>query len=202
MTSERIRPTRGFLIEYRERLEVIRDGKELLEMKRDELSTKLRELLDDLEAARAIFTEEVENALKQLRIAYAHIGPNLIDAFAGSLKEEVKVKILSSMIMGVKVPFVRIDSLPETRDNYPPILRKTAKNFQELLKDLFKVTELEVKIERIADELERTNRIVNTLGEVIIPNMEENIKNIEDKLEEERMEEFIRVKQVKDKGAE
>lgn len=202
MTSERIRPTRGFLIEYRERLEVVREGKELLEMKRDELSTKLRELLDKLEAARAFFTEKIENALKQFRKAYAHVGPHIIGAFAGSLKEKVQVKILSSMIMGVKVPLVRIESLPETTNKYPPILRKAASNYQELLRNLFKVTELEVKIERIADELERTNRIVNTLEEVILPNMEENIKSIEDKLEEERMEEFIRVKQVKAKGEE
>lgn len=196
--SERIRLTRSFLLEQRERLEVIQEGKELLEMKRDELSTKLRDLLDKLEAARGFFTEQAEEALEAFRLLYSQIDPELLDAYAGSLREKVEVEILPTTIMGTNVPFIKLESIPEVKNQYPAPLRKAAKDFRDLLRDLFKITELEIKIERIAEELKRTNRIVNTLEEIEIPKMEENIDKIEEKLEEERMEEFIRIKQVRD----
>ncbi|NIQ05702.1 MAG: hypothetical protein GWO20_08245, partial [Candidatus Korarchaeota archaeon] len=82
--SERIRLTRSFLLEQREKLEVIQEGKELLEMKRDELASKLRDLLDKLEAARGFFIEQVEKALKRFRMIYSQVGPDLITAYAGS----------------------------------------------------------------------------------------------------------------------
>ncbi len=196
--SERIRLTRSFLLEQREKLEVIQEGKELLEMKRDELASKLRDLLDKLEAARGFFIEQVEEALKRFRMIYAQVGPDLINAYAGSLKEKIEVDVLSNTIMGVNVPFIKLNSIPEVKDQYPPPLRTVTKDFRALLKDFFKVTELEIKITRISEELQRTNRIVNSLEEIMIPRMEETIKKIEEKLEEELVEEFIRVKEARE----
>lgn len=167
-------------------------------MKRDELSTKLRDLLDKLEAARRFFTEQAEETLEAFRLLYSQIDPELLDAYAGSLREKVEVEILPTTVMGTNVPFIKLESIPEVKDQYPAPFRKAAKDFRDLLRDLFKITELEIKIERIAEELKRTNRIVNTLEEIEIPKMEENIDKIEEKLEEERMEEFIRIKQVRD----
>lgn len=196
--SENIRLTRSFLLEQRNRLEVIQEGKELLEMKRDELSTELRELIDKLDASREFFIEKVEQVLEQFRVIYSNMGQELIEAYAGSLKERLEIEILPNTIMGINVPFIKLQSLPEIKDKYPPLLRKAAKDYQSLIKDLLKITQLEIRIERIAEELKRTNRVVNTLEEVKIPEMEENIKKIEEKLEEEQMEEFIRIKQVRD----
>ncbi len=196
--SERIRLTRSFLLEQREKLEVIQEGKELLEMKRDELASKLRDLLDKLEAARGFFIEQVEKALKRFRMIYSQVGPDLITAYAGSLKERIEVDVLSSTIMGVNVPFIKLNSIPEVKDQYPPPLRTVVKDFRALLKDFFKVTELEIKITRISEELQRTNRIVNSLEEIMIPRMKKTIKKIEEKLEEELVEEFIRVKEARE----
>lgn len=196
--SERIRLTRSFLLEQRERLEVMQEGKELLEMKRDELSTKLRDLLDKLEAARKFFVDRVEKVLEHFRVIYSNVGPDLMHAYAGSLREAIEVEVLPTTIMGVNVPFIKLQNLPDVKDKYPPPLRKAADDFHSLLKDLLKVTELEIKITRIADELRRTNRTVNSLEEIVIPQMEETIKKIEERLEEEVVEEFIRVKQAKE----
>lgn len=196
--SERIRLTRSFLLEQRERLEVMQEGKELLEMKRDELSTKLRDLLDKLEAARKFFVDRVEKVLEHFIVIYSNVGPDLMHAYAGSLREAIEVEVLPTTIMGVNVPFIKLQNLPDVKDKYPPPLRKAADDFHSLLKDLLKVTELEIKITRIADELRRTNRTVNSLEEIVIPQMEETIKKIEERLEEEVVEEFIRVKQAKE----
>ncbi|NIQ05701.1 MAG: V-type ATP synthase subunit D, partial [Candidatus Korarchaeota archaeon] len=51
---------------------------------------------------------------------------------------------------------------------------------------------------RISEELQRTNRIVNSLEEIMIPRMKKTIKKIEEKLEEELVEEFIRVKEARE----
>ena len=59
--------------------------------------------------------------------------------------------------------------------------------------------ELETKIESIARDLERTNKIVNALENVVIPDLERDIKYIEDMLEEDDLEEFVRLKFARDK---
>ena len=58
---------------------------------------------------------------------------------------------------------------------------------------------METKIESIARDLERTNKIVNALENVVIPDLERDIKYIEDMLEEDDLEEFVRLKFARDK---
>ena len=55
---------------------------------------------------------------------------------------------------------------------------------------------IEERVERIAQELGTTNRKVNALENFVIPDMKAIIKFIEDKLDEESMEELVRTKLI------
>ena len=101
--------------------------------------------------------------------------------------------------MGIHVPEVKLENLPDIKNKYPPIVRSVAEIIYEMLDDLIKITELEMKIEIISYDLERTNRIVNALEKIVLPSMKSTIKLIEDMLDEDELEEFIRLKIVREK---
>lgn len=93
---------------------------------------------------------------------------------------------------------MRILEEPEVSNRLDPLLMSVVGDLKELMRDLIRITELETKIEVIARDLERTNRIVNALERIIIPELKETMRYIEDMLEEEALEEFTRIKFVRD----
>jgi len=63
-----------------------------------------------------------------------------------------------------------------------------------LIRQILQLAELEAKSERIAEEFGRTNRKVNVLRDIIIPNYHERIHAITEKLDSEVLEELVRLK--------
>ena len=63
---------------------------------------------------------------------------------------------------------------------------------------LVKLSEIERKIQLLADEIERTRRRVNALEYVLIPELEEAIKSVEMRLEEVDRANSSRLMKVKD----
>jgi V/A-type H+-transporting ATPase subunit D len=65
-----------------------------------------------------------------------------------------------------------------------------------ILEEIIRLAEFEARVERIADELGKTNRKVNALENTVIPDMKSIIKFIQDKLDEEQMEDLVRIKLI------
>jgi len=198
IAGTRIMPTRGFLLNFKRRVKSIEEGYKLLEMKRDELSNRLREYLEQLRAAKKAFIENAAKVMDKFKEVYALTGPDALDALSASI-EKLRIRILPISIMGIHVPEVKLENLPDIKNKYPPIVRSVAEIIYEMLDDLIKITELEMKIEIISYDLERTNRIVNALEKIVLPSMKSTIKLIEDMLDEDELEEFIRLKIVREK---
>ncbi len=196
--SIRVMPTRGFLLDFKRRVKAIEEGYKLLEMKRDELANRLRAYLEELRAAKKTVYEEALKVLSEFGKVYGFVGPDTIDTLAASIGK-LDIRVLPVSIMGINVPEVKMNYVPDVKNKYPPIVRSIAVSLYELLEDLIKITTLEMKIEIIAYDLERTNRTVNALEKIVIPEMKKTIKFIEDMLDEDELEEFTRLKMVRDK---
>ena len=194
----RVMPTRGFLLDFKRRVKAIEDGYKLLEMKRDELTNKLRAFLEELKAAKRSVLEDASKIMAEFSKVYSLVGPDVIDSFARSIGR-IEAKVLPMSIMGIVVPEVKFTDVPQVKNKYPPVVRSIAEKLYELLEDLMKITVLETKIEIIAYDLERTNRTVNALEKIVIPEMKKIIKMVEDVLDEDELEEFTRLKIVRDK---
>ena len=67
-----------------------------------------------------------------------------------------------------------------------------------VLPDMLKLAECEKSCQLLADEIEKTRRRVNALEHVMIPRMEESIKYITMKLDENERSTQIRLMKVKD----
>jgi len=194
----RIRPTRGFLLELKRRIQITEEGYRILSHKRDELISKLRELLELLRAVRKEVLENFQRSLREFVEVYSLIGSDKIISYATASRGLLRVRILPISVMGVIAPTVKAIETIEIADKYPPILRQFVYSLWEITQDLIKLGELEARVEGLALDLERTNRTVNALEKIIIPQLKSIAKYIQDLIEEEDLEEFTRIKLVRD----
>jgi V/A-type H+-transporting ATPase subunit D len=98
--------------------------------------------------------------------------------------------------MGVRYPFIKVEKEPQIAGELDITLSEAAEKVLAILDDILQLAEFEARAERIADELGKTNRKVNALENTIIPSYRQVIKFIEDKLDEESLEELVRMKLI------
>ncbi len=192
----RVAPTKGFLIKLRKRVQFFKMGAETLEMKRDKLIKELSALQSRL-IERKLLEEKMLEVYDILKTAYAVSGAEGMRK-AELLSRPFLVDVKTTSLMGVEIPEAKI--IQEGFKPFPsleaPLLSSLSK-LQQLMEDLIAVVMLEAALERLAIEVADTMRRVNTLRKVIIPEHERAIKYIEDRLEEESLEDFLRIKKYR-----
>ena len=199
-----INPTRMELLNLKDRAKLSTTGHSLLKEKRDALIKEFFEILDRVQGSR----DEVE---KKLAIAYAELNKAQIDMgdmavkrAALSVRESIELDISSRSIMGVSVPVVKSKSTHNdvisrgygfagTSAN----LDIAAKEFEESIKIIIELGEIEKTIIMLAKEVEATKRRVNALEHVMIPRINNTISFIEMRLEEMEREQFVQLKVIK-----
>lgn len=199
MASElgEVKPTKGYLLRLRARLRLVEEGHRVLELKRDELANQLRINLEELDAQRANKLQKIEAALKRLQLAYASLGSKEMASQVGSIEKTLQLKVLPKSVMGILVPYIKIERRPALTNKLGFIIRSVADEFCSLVDELLDIAQLESRIQRIADELESTNRKVNALEKIVIPEYKVLAKQIEDRLDQDMLEEFIRTRFVR-----
>ena len=183
-------------MDTKRRIQVVERGTEFLKLKRDQLAKQLTESLDVLRGRRGLLLKNLEEAYGALTAAFLSLGPTEVKSQTRAIKNPLELDVLPRSVMGVVYPSVRIKSKPEIAAELDITLAYAAEQVYEIMEELIHLAELEERVERIADELGTTNRKVNALENFIIPDMKAIIKFIEDKLDEESMEELVRMKLI------
>jgi V/A-type H+/Na+-transporting ATPase subunit D len=196
--------TRMALLAGRSRLALARQGRDLLEQKRDAL---LREFYRDVRIVVAQH-EELETAAGAARVAldsaHAWLGGDAVAAAAAAAAGEVAVEIESTTVMGVAIPAVTPRDLvrhPDSRDRAPIVsgasLEIVAERFEEVLTVAIRLATMEARVRRLAREIRRTSSRVNALRTRVIPALEAETRAIELGLEQREREDRFRLKRVK-----
>jgi V/A-type H+-transporting ATPase subunit D len=142
------------------------------------------------------FEQRLMEAYGSLRTAYVTLGYSRLQSQAFTVKPlEAKVRLRS--VMGVLVPEIVQGQKPAIDSIIDPSAYAAAEQLRSSMAELLNIAEAEARIESIAQELMLTNRKVNALERVILPNILETLRYIEGRLEEETLEEFFRAKRVK-----
>jgi V/A-type H+-transporting ATPase subunit D len=191
-----IRPTKGFLMEMKRRIGFIEKGTEFLKLKRDHLAKELTSAIDVLKGRRSKLLDELKVAYRGVTAAYISLGPTEVRSQASALKSGLEIEVLPRSTMGVRYPFIKVDKDPQIAGELDITLSEAAEKILGILNDIIQLAEFEARAERIADELGKTNRKVNALENTIIPSYKNIIKFIEDKLDEEALEELVRMKLI------
>lgn len=108
--------------------------------------------------------------------------------------------------MGVEVPDIelitskRSEGLPYAYAEMTSEADFSVAKAAELLPKMVKLAEVEKAVRLLADEIERNKRRVNALEYIMLPQLEETIKYIKDKLDENERAAIVRLMKVKSKG--
>lgn len=106
-------------------------------------------------------------------------------------------------VMGVEVPTVSVkasgdaDALPYALTSASSDLDTAVRKINLLMEKLLKLAEVEKTCDMLADEIERNRRRVNALEYVMIPELNETIKYIMMKLDENERGSLVRLMKVK-----
>ena len=191
-----VRPTKGYLMEMKRRIGFIERGTEFLKLKRDHLAKELTTSIDLLKGRRSRLLEELRVAYRAVTAAYISLGPTEVQSQAKSIKSRLELEILPRSVMGVRYPYIKVEKEPQITGELDITLSEAAEKVMSVLDDILQLAENEARAERIADELGKTNRKVNALENTIIPSYRGIIKFIQDKLDEESLEELVRMKLI------
>lgn len=148
--------------------------------------------------------EELLNEVYQL-IIHANIvyGSMVIEELSQTVKPLEKVEVLSTSVMGVSLPRLLVDEykLEASYGIYRGgvSLDYAMEKMVKLRRLLFQFTEMETAISRLAFEIKRTAKRVNSIEKIQIPRYETVVRQIEDALEEKDREDSFRLKIVKKK---
>ncbi|HEX7003261.1 MAG TPA: V-type ATP synthase subunit D [Trueperaceae bacterium] len=201
--AEQIAPTRSNLLQRRDQLRLAVRGADLLKRKRDALIGEFFELVkSSLAARRALFASSKE-AYFSLFLAKAWDGPQAVESLSLASPQSLEVDIRVENLFGVKVPAVQP---PEFSDELPfsPVgagaqTLNAAAQFRALTEALVKVAATETRLRRIGEEIKKTNRRVNALEQLVIPNIQRQIRDIRSVLDQRALEEVTVLKRIKAK---
>jgi V/A-type H+-transporting ATPase subunit D len=200
---EQVPPTRTVLLELRRELEQAVQGHAILERKRETLLRELWDLFSEAKHTEREVRERFAQAYKVQREARLVMGIDAMRfaALAPAATTEYSIDVRS--VMGVSLPLVamRVDPLPFP---YSPagisaMFDELRTKWIEAARILGTWTEISGSIWRLADELERTQRCVKALENLLIPKYQAAIQRIQVVLEEQERETFLRTKRVKEK---
>ncbi len=196
--AEAVSPTRSTLLAKRDQKRLALQGVELLKNKRDALIAEFFALVQDSIQAREALNAAAKDAYFSLLIAKAFDTPEAVESLSGT-PLEVQMEIES--LYGVKVPRI---SAPEAETSlaFSPIgvgakTLEAATAFRKLGEAIIKVANTENRLRKIGEEIKKTNRRVNALEQISIPEINEQIKFVTDTLDQRALEEVTTLKRIK-----
>ncbi len=205
MPSAVINPTRMELTRLKVRLRTAQRGHKLLKDKRDELMKQFMDVVRENRALRARVEEALMRAHGSFTVASAVMSPPAVEQALLCPRRRVSLDVEYENIMSVEVPRYRFRLEGEPGDLCPYGLARTSGELDDavgelagITEDLLRLAQVEKTSQLLAAEIEKTRRRVNALEYVKIPEMQEKIKYITMKLDENERANTIRLMKVKD----
>ena len=194
-------PTKTNLLKIKDELKFANLGYDLLDQKRNILVLELLNIVDQSVDIQGKVEKALDQAYRTLEEAVLKMGKLKVAALAGAVNIESEIKITQRRVMGVQLPVVET-SFKEHPPYYSPMgtsfwIDSSLKNFKEALAVMGRLAELKISITRLAQEVKKTIRKVNALEKIAIPDLQESVSYIQNRLEETERDMFVLMKMVK-----
>ncbi|MEM2760298.1 MAG: V-type ATP synthase subunit D [Nitrososphaerales archaeon] len=195
-------PTKIELIRIKRSLKVAKMVHKILDDKREVLLKRIDEMIEEANKAREDIWAPLESIYAAVFDAYLSLGTSTLESIAMLTPAAMEVDVNVRRIVDVKVPTLQVstknlESLSYGFADTNSAVDRAAKLIKNVLPGICKAAEFENAIFSLAKELERTQRLINALEYVIMPQYENSIRFITSTLEEREREEFVRLKKVK-----
>ncbi|MEE0399225.1 MAG: V-type ATP synthase subunit D [Christensenellales bacterium] len=203
MAKMNVNPTRMELRRLKTRLKTATRGHKLLKDKSDEMIRQFMFYVRENKRLREEIEAELSSALKGFTLARAVSSNAVIEEAVMMPATKAEISLSSDNVMSVEVPSISVvehegqDKYPYSFDTVTSELDASIGTLSTLLVKLVKLAEVEKTCNMLADEIEKNRRRVNALEYVMIPQIDETIKYINMKLDENERASTIRLMKVK-----
>jgi len=192
-------PTKGNLLTIKKSYELASLGQDLMERKKNILMREMMLLLDKVSTIRNEISQTYKRAYRLLQEANITLG--IVDEIAKAIPIDNGLSITYESVMGVDIPKITHEN-PKIKLSYG--LSSTNSKFDQAFQAFQKVKKLTVLLAeidnsayRLANGIRKSQKRTNALKNIVMPNLEDQIKKITNVLEEREREEFSRLKIIK-----
>jgi len=201
-----VNPNRMELTKLKERLKTSVKGHKLLKDKQDEMIRRYISLVKLNHELRKTVEAELVEAYKDFVLVGAVQSPDFLEEAVMFPKDRISLELTSVNIMSVMVPKMKFIRELEDEDGsiYPygfyntsDELDRAVARLYNILPRLLELGEVEKTCNLLTDEIEKTRRRVNALEYMTIPQLEETIRYIKMKLDENERGNLTRLMKVK-----
>lgn len=196
-----IAPTKSNLIKAKASLDLSKKGFELLDKKRNVLVKEMMNLVDKAKDIQSRVFNIIEEAYTALQTVNITMGIKNVESIAHSIPKDEEFEILLKSVMGVDIPTLKYeekDVLPTYGfHNSNPAMDEAASKFREVKYMMYELAEIDNSIFKLAREIQKTQKRTNALQHIQIPKYKEQVKYIQEVLEEKEREDFFRLKRIK-----
>ena len=208
MAKLNVNPTRMELTSLKRRRITAVRGHKLLKDKQDELMRQFIDLIRENNETRLAAEAALADAYQDFRLARGIMSSTLLEAAVMVPRSRVQLSVKRKNIMSVNIPVYSVHhqkmgveetfSFPYGFAATSPVLDIALEKMNALLPLLLHLAEVEKACQLMADEIEKTRRRVNALEYTTIPQLEETIRYIKMKLDENERGNTIRLMKVKE----
>jgi len=200
--GQNVAATKIELLKYKRSSQVAIMVQKILDDKRKVLLKNIEEMIIEANKARGGIWDPLQDVYKSVNDAYLSLGTTTVDSVAQSTPAVMEVDTKIKRIVDVSIPTLNVTekdtkSMPYGFADTNSSIDRAAKQIKALLPKICKAAEYENSIFALAKALEKTQKLLNALENVIIPQYRLRIKFILSTLEEREREEFARLKKVK-----
>jgi V/A-type H+-transporting ATPase subunit D len=201
---QQIATTRMELLAKKAQIGLAQQGRELLEQKRTALMRELLRVADRVLARSDALQQAAAEARVALARAEAWAGTEAVQSAALATRGELALEVQAANVMGVSVPVIEQKRVARSvlGRGYSPAgtsvtIDEAASAFEAEVDSLIQLAESELRLTRLAAEIQRTSRRANALEHILIPRLIAERDYIQTTLDERERADHFRLKRVK-----
>ena len=200
--GQNVAATKIELLKYKKSSQVATMVQKILDDKRKVLLKNIEEMITEAQKARGGIWEPLQDVYNSVNEAYLTLGTSTVNSAAESSPAVMAVDVTDKRVVDVKIPSLTVTekdtkSMPYGFADTNSSIDRAAKQIKSLLPKICKAAEYENSIFSLAKALEKTQKLLNALENVIIPQYQHRIRYIIATIEEREREEFAKLKKVK-----
>jgi V/A-type H+/Na+-transporting ATPase subunit D len=189
-----VTPTRSAVIERKDERRAMHEGYVFLDEKTMLLAGEIVRELREYEDKAAHFAEAQRAALGALAAAITQHGLEGLQVYAPGSLEETELRIATGSLMGVPLRFAELvgDALPPVAPvDVSPEAEACRQAYVALLRKAAELAAMAGNLERLFLEYRRTSRRARALQDVLLPELDRDVAELETRLEELEQEDAI-----------
>jgi len=191
---EEVKTTRQELLRLKKYLVQVKNAKKLLEEKRDTLVEEFLKLKREFVQKKKELFEKTREVISLVEFSIKYNPISTIDFISSKPKANFELESTTFLTMGVKSKMFKVKNFEFEEINKeicPKSFLDAILKFKEIFPQFIELASLENTLNKLANAIKKTRRRVNYLKEIVIPNLEQKVKYLTQRLSDQERESFV-----------